>query len=287
MQTVARGPRGSASPGGSDPLRIEIEPRPLAGAPRSRPSDGARPTPAAVRPVGCAAGTIAEVTDERGTTVAATDGPDDEQGDTAPGPATFRAVPTVSLVAIGFLALCLSPIAFQGGPWFLLFLIPLAGAAWVVRSRTRVDTDGLHVRRLLGTRSLAWSEVATLRLVERGWVRAVPQEGADLELRGVRIRDLGRVGEASGGRVSAPSPAEAEEAAEHARELEAARMRIARLRERQEFAEDAEQLEDTGAADADSADHAHPTAPDAEPEAEPEAADTDRGSDPTTRSTGT
>ena len=212
--------------------------------------------------------------------MAATDGPDDEQGDTAPGPATFRAVPTVSLVAIGFLALCLSPIAFQGGPWFLLFLIPLAGAAWVVRSRTRVDTEGLHVRRLLRTRSLAWSEVATLRLVERGWVRAVPQEGADLELRGVRIRDLGRVGEASGGRVSAPSPAEAEEAAEHARELEAARMRIARLRERQEFAEDAqdaedtEQLEDTGAADA-------------EPEAEPEAADTDRGSDPTTRSTGT
>jgi Bacterial PH domain len=148
-------------------------------------------------------------------------------------PATFRAVPTVALVAIGFLALCLSPIAFQGGPWFLLFLIPVAGAVWVVRSRTRVDAEGLHVRRFVGTRSLAWSEVTTLRLVERGWVHAVGTDDTDLELRGIRIRDLGRVGEASGGRISAPSPAEAEAAAEHARELEAARMRIARLRERQ------------------------------------------------------
>lgn len=186
--------------------------------------------------------------------MAAADRPDDEQRDATSGPATFRAVPTVSLVAIGFLALCLSPIAFQGGPWFLLFLIPLAGAAWVVRSRTRVDTEGLQVRRLLGTRSMAWSEVATLRLVERGWVRAVAQEGADLELRGVRIRDLGRLGEASGGRVSAPSPAEAEAAAEHARELEAARMRIARLRERQESAESTEPVRDADAPDAEAAD---------------------------------
>ena len=180
------------------------------------------------------------MSDEQGTAVAATGGPGDEQGDAVREPAVFRAVPTVALVAVAFLALCLSPIAFQGGTWFLLFLIPLAGAAWVVRSRTLVDTEGVHVRRLLGTRSMAWSDVATLRLVQRGWVHAVPQEGPDLELRGVRIRDLGRVGEASGGRISAPSPAEAEAAAEHARELEAARMRIARLREREGFAEDTE-----------------------------------------------
>jgi hypothetical protein len=214
-----------------------------------------------------------EVSDERGTAVAATDGPNDEQSDTAPIPATFRAVPTVSLVAIAFLALCLSPIAFQGGPWFLLFLIPLAGAAWVVRSRTRIDTERLQVRRLLGTRSMAWSDVARLRLVERGWVRAVPQEGADLALRGVRIRDLGRVGEASGGRVSAPSPAEAEAAAEHTRELEAARMRIARLREREDPTEDA--VSDDG------------EAAEAEPEPEPADPATDEHPGSTTSSTGT
>jgi hypothetical protein len=68
-------------------------------------------------------------------------------------------------------------------------------------------------------------------------VHAVPREGGDLELRGVRIRDLGRVGEASGGRISAPTPADAEAAAEHARELEAARMRVARLRDQQSAAD--------------------------------------------------
>jgi hypothetical protein len=239
------------------------------------------------------------VSDERGTAVAATDGPDDEHDDPTPDPATFRAVPTVSLVAIGFLALCLSPIAFQGGLWFLLFLIPLVGAAWVVRSRTRVDTEGLHVRRLVGTRSMAWSDVATLRLVERGWVRAVPQEGSDLELRGVRIRDLGRVGEASGGRVTAPTPAEAEAAAEHARELEAARMRIARLREQTQSADGTEPVEAHAEPDAD--DSADTEATDTKTEATDttgtdtgdteaagaDVADTDHGSGPTTPSTGT
>lgn len=184
-----------------------------------------------------AAGTIAGVSEERGTTTVPTDEPDGAPtGEATPArPATFRAVPTVALIAIGFLALCLSPIAFQGGAWFLLFVIPVAAAVWVVRSRTRVDTDGVHVRGMVGTRSMAWSEVATLRLVQRGWVHAVGSNDTDLELRGVRIRDLGRVGEASGGRITAPSPAEAEAAAEHTRELEAARMRIARLRERQDL----------------------------------------------------
>jgi len=175
------------------------------------------------------------VAQERGTTTVA-----DEQDPTTDGaaetrptprPATFRAVPTVSLVALGFLALCLSPIAFQGGPWFLLFVGPVVLAVWVVRSRTRVDVDGLHVRRLVGTRSLPWTEVSTLRLAERGWVRAVTEQGDEVALRGIRVRDLGRVGQASGGLISAPTPAEAEAAAEHARELEAARMRVAKLRE--------------------------------------------------------
>lgn len=152
-------------------------------------------------------------------------------------PVVFRAVHGVALVAVGFFALCLSPIAFQGGPWFLLFLGPLAVAAWVLRRATVVDAEGLRVRRLVGSRTMPWSQVATLRLADRGWVRAVPAEGAELELPGVRVRDLGRVGEASGGRISAPTPAEAEAAAEHARELEAARLRVARLREQQAAAD--------------------------------------------------
>ncbi len=171
-----------------------------------------------------------------------------------PAPAVFRAVPTVALVAVAFLALCLSPIAFQGGPWFLLFLGPVAVGAWVVRSRTRVDEEGLHVRRVLGTRSVAWSELSGLRLPQKGWMRAVPTDGAELELRGVRIRDLGRIAEASGNRITAPTPAEAEAAAEHARELEAARMRVAKLRELQN-AEYADQPDDEAAEHAEDPRH--------------------------------
>ncbi|WP_433799459.1 PH domain-containing protein [Actinomycetospora sp. CA-084318] len=165
---------------------------------------------------------------------------------TAPTPATFRAVPTVALVAVAFFALCMSPIAFQGGPWFLVFLVPLALAVWVVRGRTRADEEGLHVQRLFGSRSVAWSDLSGLRLPEKGWVHAVPTEGPEVELRGVRIRDLGRVAEASGNRISAPTPAEAEAAAEHARELEAARMRVAKLRERRAEAQAVDTAESTG-----------------------------------------
>lgn len=170
-----------------------------------------------------------------------------------PAPATFRAVPSVALVAVAFLALCLSPIAFQGGAWFLLFLGPLAVGVWVLLGRTRVDTAGLHVRGLTGTRSLPWDEVATLRLSGKRWVHAVPEQGSELQLPGVRVRDLGRVGEASGGRISAPTPAEAEEAAEHARELEAARLRIAKLKEQRGAgaAEDQDLPDDARPDDAD------------------------------------
>jgi hypothetical protein len=219
------------------------------------------------------------VAEERGTTAVTTDEPDAarpdlarpdaEQAGQAPAarPATFRAVPTVALVALGFLALCLSPIAFQGGPWFLLFLAPAAAGVWVVRSRTRVDDDGVHVRGVVGTRSLPWSEVSTLRLAEKGWVRAVPQDGPELELSGVRIRDLGRIGEASGGRISAPTPAEAEAAADHARELEATRIRLAAFREKQAAAD--------GPADEEPADD-EPAENEAVTEAPDGEADTDR-----------
>ena len=168
-----------------------------------------------------------------------------------PTPATFRA-PLVSLVAVVFLALSLSPIAFQGGAWFALLLIPLAIAWWILRTCTVVDADGLRVRTAWGSTHWGWSRVATLRLVDRRWVRAVDTDDAELILRGVRVRDLGRVGEASGGRIRVPSPAEAQAAEDHRRELEAARMRIARLREQHPelTSEEAESAEAAEAADA-------------------------------------
>jgi hypothetical protein len=170
-------------------------------------------------------------------------------------PATFRAVPMPALIAVGFVAICISPIAFLGGPWFLVFLLPLALGWWVVRTRTTVDVEALRVRSAWGSQRLAWDDLATLRVVERGWVRAVRGDESELALVGVRTRDLGRVAQASGGRITMPTPEEVEDAAAHQRELEATRMRIARLREAeqqtdQQTEQEPEQQTDRDAADA-------------------------------------
>jgi hypothetical protein len=166
----------------------------------------------------------------------ATPGPTASDGPPAE-PATFRAVPLPALVAVGFVAIGVSPIAFLANWWFLLFLVPLALAWWVVRTRTVVDADALRVVSAVGSRRLPWTEVATLRVGERGWVRAVRGDGdgdqGEVALTGVRPRDLGRVARASGGRITMPTPEEIAAAREHERELEATRMRIARLREQQ------------------------------------------------------
>ena len=149
---------------------------------------------------------------------------------TRPAPATFRAVPLVALVAVGFLLIGVSPIAALGGPWLLMFLVPLAAAWWVVRTRTVVDADALRVVSAVGSRRLPWSDVATLRVAQRGWVRAVRPDEGEVALTGVRARDLGRVAGASAGRITMPTAEEVAAAREHERELEAARLRIARLR---------------------------------------------------------
>jgi hypothetical protein len=155
-------------------------------------------------------------------------------------PETFRAVPLPALVAVGFVAVGLSPIAFQGRWWFLLFLLPLALAWWLVRTRTVVDADALRVVSAVGSRRLPWSEVATLRVASRSWVRAVRADDGKQTLTGVRARDLGRVAQASGGRITMPTPEEIAAAREHERELEATRLRLARLREREAEAADAD-----------------------------------------------
>ena len=152
-------------------------------------------------------------------------------------PATFRAVPLPALVAVGFVAIGISPIAFQGGPWFLVFLVPLALAWWLVRTCTVVDATALRVRSAWGSQRIAWDDVATLRVVDRGWVRAVRADGNESALTGVRTRDLGRVALASGGRITMPTPEEVEDAIAHQRELEATRMRVAKLREARQEAQ--------------------------------------------------
>lgn len=116
----------------------------------------------------------------------------------------FR-VPTSGLIAVGFLALCATPLATTVPGLAVLYVIPVALAAWVIRSRTVVDANRLVPRRLLGATTLAWTEIASLKLPKRGWVTAVRADGGEVPLPGVRLRHLPMLAALSGGRLDDPT----------------------------------------------------------------------------------
>ena len=115
--------------------------------------------------------------------------------------AVFR-IPPLTILGAVLLAVCATPVAF-GAPWFwLVYLLPVAVVLWVLRVRTTVDEEGLTVRRLVGSRRVPWSEIRSLHLRDKGGVRAVLTDGAELPLPSVRVRDLPQLAAASGGHLS-------------------------------------------------------------------------------------
>lgn len=115
--------------------------------------------------------------------------------------AVFR-IPPLTILGAVLLAVCATPVAF-GAPWFwLVYLLPVAVMVWVLRVRTTVDEEALTVRRLVGSRRVPWSEIRSLHLRDKGGVRAVLADGAELPLPSVRVRDLPQLAAASGGHLS-------------------------------------------------------------------------------------
>ncbi|MGH8881744.1 MAG: PH domain-containing protein [Stackebrandtia sp.] len=117
--------------------------------------------------------------------------------------------------------LLLFSVAFPFFGWpqvlWILFVIPIAAAWWVERTRTTVSAAGLDLRTAFGSRHIDWSQVRGLRIPKRGFVRvhltdetaseaALPAVGYD------RLKDLIA---ASGGRIPDPfaTPATAQPAA--------------------------------------------------------------------------
>ena len=90
------------------------------------------------------------------------------------------------------------PLASQR--WFLvpILLIPGAVAVWAWRAGTDVDTEGLRVRALLGSRFVPWTGVTGLRIGDRERVYAETTVGGELRLTGVTAADVPRVVAASG-----------------------------------------------------------------------------------------
>jgi hypothetical protein len=137
---------------------------------------------------------------------------DTPTGSSSEATATFR-IPQLNLLALIAVGVCAIPVAF-GAPWFwLIYLIPLAIAAWVVRARTTAAPDGVVARGVVRTTRVPWADITALRL-RSSWTRsrvsAVLSNGSELPLPAVRVRDLPLLAAASGGRLPDPSAAPAE-----------------------------------------------------------------------------
>jgi hypothetical protein len=109
-----------------------------------------------------------------------------------------------ALLPVVVLAICVLPLA-NATPWLLLlWVVPAALAARVVRVGVDVGDDGITVRSLAGARTLPWSQLAGLRVGERGDLWLVTTADTQLRLPVLRARDLPRLAQLSGGRIPAP-----------------------------------------------------------------------------------
>ncbi|MER7010105.1 PH domain-containing protein [Saccharopolyspora sp. NPDC000359] len=121
---------------------------------------------------------------------------------------TFRITP-VSLLAVVAILVCATPLAWAASPWGLLvYLLPLGLAWWILRTRTTVTPQQVAVRTALGGGRFDWDEVASLRLDENRWLKAVLTSGKEITLPAVRVRDLPRLSVMSGGRLPNPESQE-------------------------------------------------------------------------------
>ncbi|MGA6167239.1 PH domain-containing protein [Amycolatopsis magusensis] len=138
--------------------------------------------------------------------------PQDNAPSAAPSaPKAIFRVPATGILAVLFLAVCVTPVAFSLPGLQLLYLLPLGIGAWVVRTRTTADADGLTVRTLFGKRALPWESLKGLSLTEKSKVIAVLGDDTKVALPAVRTRHLPVLSLVSGGRLADPSGQLAEE----------------------------------------------------------------------------
>lgn len=110
----------------------------------------------------------------------------------------------IVLVPVLFLAVCVLPVTVAT-PWaLLLLLVPLALTAWVFRVGVDLGDDGITVRSLVARRTVAWAELAGIRVGERADLWLVTTTGTQVQLPVLRARDLPRLAALSGGRIPAP-----------------------------------------------------------------------------------
>jgi len=109
-----------------------------------------------------------------------------------------------ALLPVAFLTLGTVPLA-AAGPWLLVLLVvPLALAVWVLRVGVDIGDQGVTVRSLAGARSVPWTELAGIRVGNRGELWLVTTADTQVRLPVLRARDLPRLAALSDGRIPAP-----------------------------------------------------------------------------------
>ncbi len=109
-----------------------------------------------------------------------------------------------ALLPIVVLAFCMIPLSAATAWWLVLLVVPAALAAWVFRVGVDIGDEGMTVRSLAAARTVAWSELAGIRVGERGDLWLVTTGGTQVRLPVLRAGDLPRIAALSGGRIPTP-----------------------------------------------------------------------------------
>jgi Bacterial PH domain len=118
-------------------------------------------------------------------------------------------IPRINLFAVIVAAVCTVPLAFAS-PWLaIVWLLPIVGLLYVLRTGVDADPDGLTTHTLFGSRRLSWDDIAGLR-IRRARISAVLRDGSTLRLPVLRPRHLSLLSAASGGRLPDPTAAAAQ-----------------------------------------------------------------------------
>ncbi|NYJ04363.1 PH domain-containing protein [Petropleomorpha daqingensis] len=108
-----------------------------------------------------------------------------------------------ALLPVVLLLVCVIPFA-AASPWTLVILVlPLLAAAYVLRAGVDVTDEGITVRQVLASRTVPWDELAGIRIGDRRRLWLVTTAGTEIAVPVLRVGDLPRLAELSGGRIPA------------------------------------------------------------------------------------
>jgi hypothetical protein len=108
--------------------------------------------------------------------------------------------PASAYLIVAFVALCVTAVV-RSPVQALLYLIPIGCAIYVARTGTIVSEEGLTARAVFGSQTVAWSQIAGLRLTDSGAVYAVDVDGTQLRLPCIRSTKLQQLIVAADGRL--------------------------------------------------------------------------------------